>query len=439
MKGLIFTYLLTYGGAIVSLFRPWYGFLIYVSFGILKPESVWSWSVESGNYSRIVASGFLLGWALNGFGTWRFGKGSLVIVSMILYWLWFVISGATSTYPEIGLARVENLAKVFLPIVAAATLVESVAQIRQLVWTIVVSMSFLAYEFNLSYYAGRIIPWEWGHGGLDNNGIAINMVTGIGLAFYLGLHSERWWQKLIALVGAALMAHVVLFSNSRGGMLSLLVTMATCFVLTPKRPRDFLIFLVGIALVFRLAGEQVQKRFFTSFAEKGAVEGADEGGRRLEHWAGCWDSFQKHLMGIGPDHWPITGGPAYGLPTGQAAHSTWLQMAAELGIPGMILLAGIYGTCLVRLWPMTRERRPVYDPWLRYLARMVISGLIGFLASASFVTVDGIELPYYIALVGAATLSLASQPVLALYPTTNYWPAVTANRPSFLGRPVIRR
>ncbi len=40
MKGLIFTYVLTYGGALVSLFRPYYGFLVYVCFGLLKPEAL---------------------------------------------------------------------------------------------------------------------------------------------------------------------------------------------------------------------------------------------------------------------------------------------------------------------------------------------------------------------------------------------------------------
>ena len=40
MKGLIFTYLLTYGGAAVSLFRPFTGLLIYVCFAIIKPDAL---------------------------------------------------------------------------------------------------------------------------------------------------------------------------------------------------------------------------------------------------------------------------------------------------------------------------------------------------------------------------------------------------------------
>ena len=73
MKGLVFTYLLTYGGALVAIFKPFIGLLIYICFAILKPESVWPWAVPSGNYSRTVAIALVIGWAFQGFGRWNLG------------------------------------------------------------------------------------------------------------------------------------------------------------------------------------------------------------------------------------------------------------------------------------------------------------------------------------------------------------------------------
>jgi hypothetical protein len=72
MKGLLFTYALTYGGALIALVNPFFGLLVYVCFAIIRPEYLWYWSVESGgNYSRIVAGVFIVGWVIQAFLRWR--------------------------------------------------------------------------------------------------------------------------------------------------------------------------------------------------------------------------------------------------------------------------------------------------------------------------------------------------------------------------------
>src|SRR5262245_51866966 len=91
MKGLIFTYLLTYGGATASLFNPFVGLLVYVCFAIVKPESMWPWGVSEGNYSRIVAIALLVGWAFKGFGKWEFGKARPIVLALLGYLVWAFI------------------------------------------------------------------------------------------------------------------------------------------------------------------------------------------------------------------------------------------------------------------------------------------------------------------------------------------------------------
>src|SRR6476620_1338849 len=105
MKGLLFTYALTYGGAAASLYRPFYGLLIYVAFSILRPESLWHWSVPVGNYSRIVAIALLVGWALNGFGNWQLGRGKALLICFAGFWCWALLSTLTSAVmPDVGFA-----------------------------------------------------------------------------------------------------------------------------------------------------------------------------------------------------------------------------------------------------------------------------------------------------------------------------------------------
>jgi putative inorganic carbon (HCO3(-)) transporter len=404
LKALLFTYVLTAGGALGSFVNPFAGFLVYVAFGIIKPDSLWWWSVPPWNYSRAVAIGFLLGWMLHGCGSWRFGRGTLILVCLVGFWVIMVLSAINAPYPDLAWEPVEPMAKVILPIIAGATLIDSIQKLKQLIWVIVLCQGYLAYEFNLIYfYSHSFVPWEWTHGGLDNNGIAITMVTSVGMAFFLGMHAPKTWQRLLALTCAAMMAHVVLFSNSRGGMLSLIITGFFAFLLLPKRLSHLFIFGLAIVGVLATTGEGARERFMSSFISK--EEGGDEGGRRLEHWAGCVDTMIKKPLGVGPNHWPVTG-PLYGLPEGQAAHSTWLQTGAELGLPGLTCLLGFYVLTIRRLYTYLKDRTPVLDPWFHYTARMTISSLVGFLVAAQFVTIHGVELPYYITLVGIGTIKL---------------------------------
>jgi len=114
------------------------------------------------------------------------------------------------------------------------------------------------------------------------------------------------------------------------------------------------------------------------------------------------------LTGLGPNHWPLVS-HQHGFTRGKSAHSLWMQTAAELGVPGLASLAGFYLTTIVGLWPMRRQGRPVADPWLRDAARMVIAGLVGFMVAAQFVTLHGLELPYFAALIGAGALKIDSR------------------------------
>jgi O-antigen ligase len=111
------------------------------------------------------------------------------------------------------------------------------------------------------------------------------------------------------------------------------------------------------------------------------------------------------LFGIGPGNF-LPYSPFLGWATPKYAHTTWLTYGAEVGLPGLIFILLFYGVCMFRLVRYVWERAPVIDPWFYGAARMVFAGLVGFMVSAQFVAVAGIELPYYICLLGAAILKV---------------------------------
>ena len=312
--------------------------------------------------------------------------------------------------------QVEPLSKVLLPCLVGITLIDSLEKLKRVAWVMVVCQGYLAFEFNQQYYQGLINPNEWGFGGAgDNNYIALNMVIGTAMAFFMGLVTSVGWQRLSAIGMMALMAHVVLFSMSRGAMLALGVSGLVSFLIIPKRPVHYAAFLLSVLVVLRLAGPSVQEEFATIFADEEERDGSAKS--RIEHWNACLEAMLREpITGLGPAHFPLYA-HEFGFTRNKAAHTTWLLYGAEFGMPAMVFILLFYGLCMTQLWPLTREetaRR--IDPGYAGLARMVVASIAGFLVAAQFLPATGVELPFYVAMLGASTLKLTSIRLQAAMP-----------------------
>lgn len=416
--GLIFTLLMTYGGAIVSLFRPYYGFLIYVSFSILRPEFLWHWSVPAGNYSRIIAVAFLFGWAINGGGNLFLGRARQPAIAIALFMVWSILSAVVCMDRQVGLQFVENMAKIILPLLAGLTLIKTQRDVYLLASTLVISFGYLAYELNLSYFEGFNRLQQVGFGGMDNNSLTIGLVTGVGFSFFLGLSEPVVWRRYLYFGASALMTHAVFFSFSRGGMLGLCVVGVVTAFLIPKTGRNMSLMTLGFVVAMAMAGPEVVERF--SSITRTSVSGASEtevessAESRLLLWNICWQMTRESpVFGKGPDHFTLlvnrysVDGRTF--PRGKEAHGMWQQIAAELGVPGLFFLAAYFGLTMLYLWPYSRlDRSDSIGLTPGATARMVIAAMAGYTVSGSFVSLEGLEFPYYACLVGLGMLKVVS-------------------------------
>jgi O-antigen ligase len=286
--------------------------------------------------------------------------------------------------------------------VIAVSLIDSMEKVKQLAWVIAGAAGFLCLDFNLQYFAG-VNQANLGYGGLDNNCLAIALVTCLAPAVFLGLSAKPNWQKAIAFGCAALIGHAILLTFSRGGMLGLLVAGATAVIVMPKRPRYFAAVAIAAVVALSIAGPELRDRFWSSFA--GDVERDYSAQSRIDLWLDCLTIMRQNpLLGVGPDHFPLVA-ESFGWNAGKEAHSLWLQLGAELGVPGMLLLLLFYFSVFRRAWPLTKGTNASEEAfWVRNAACMVVVGLAGFALSAQFVSLEGLEVPFYIAALGVGTL-----------------------------------
>jgi putative inorganic carbon (HCO3(-)) transporter len=407
MKGLILTYLITFVGSIAALRYPLIGLHVYVGFAILRPQSIFSFAGDLSYISLIVGTAMLIGWAVNGFGSWKFGRGRPVVVSLMLFAGWFVISATQAINTEGAFLAVQTFAKTVLPVLVGVTLLKEEKDCRQMMWTIVLAQAYVCFELNLDYLFKGTNTANVGFGGMDNNFLGLSLVTTIGPAVALAIGGHNWRQRLIAATAAALILHATLLTFSRGAMVGLLAVGVTAVVMMPKRPKYMAAVLLTVLLAVRLTGPELLARYRTTFVSEEVRDGSAES--RIDLWRDCIKVIQEYpVFGVGPWNWSVVASK-YGWSEGKSAHSVWMETAAETGLPGVLFLMLFFAIAGKRLWRVARARPTETNLDQINLANGIVLSLAGFVVSGQFVSAANLELAYYVTMVGVGLLTVTTR------------------------------
>jgi putative inorganic carbon (hco3(-)) transporter len=437
MKGLILTYIIAVGSSIWALRYPVIGLLTYVGFAVLRPQAIFGFAGDIRNVSQWVGIALIAGWVINGFGTWKFGRARGVVIVMFLFVGWFILSGIQALNPDRSYESLVNLSRFMLPVLIGITLLDDTKNRHRMFWTIVMAQGYVGFEMNLMYLKGYNVAAD-GFGGMDNNCFAASLVATIGPAVCLVIASKTWWERALAGSAAALILHTLLLTFSRGGMVGLLAVGVVALVMMPKRPKYMAVVVLTMLLAVRLTGPQLMARYASTFAETEERDGSAES--RLDLWRDCLKVVADYpILGVGPANWRVIAS-SYGWPEGKSAHSVWMETAAEMGIPGSLLLFSFFGIAAIRLWPIARLRQTDENRLDIAIAAGTVLSAVGFIVSGQFVSVSGLELPYYVVMVGAGLLkhgvpvAKATEPAPAARRAPNLHPAVAElmrqNRPA---------
>ena len=319
---------------------------------------------------------------------------------LLLAWVVFSIPGAL--WPG-GAATL--LMTIFLKLVLLYLLVAGgVRGVRD-----VERLSFI-YYVGVVVYAGVVLTrYRTGGeadrlGGLiyyDANDFAALTVTALPLGLYFLTGRQPWWRRLWAIGGSAALAIAFVWAGSRGGFLALLaagIYILFRFSAVPAPRRWLAAGVLALLFVVTASGTFWERmRSITTPEDDYNVTG--ETGR-LQVWKrGIGYMLKYPLFGVGADNFstaegkfsPLADQAARGHGAKwSAAHNTYVQVGAELGVPGLMVFLAMIGTTLAAL----RRARPVA------LAQALTAALVGFLAGAMFLSFAYKEMLY--ALLGLA-------------------------------------
>lgn len=167
------------------------------------------------------------------------------------------------------------------------------------------------------------------------------------LALWRAATASTGMRRHVALAASAVIAVAIASTLSRGAAIGLLVA-AVWLVATRRVPLGSvrtLAVLLGVALV--VAGAWGTGVLGSTAPTRAAVEAANSASR-LHYWHIAVAEFRfAPVLGVGPGDYE-TYFPAFGPPYDflrgiQTTHSTFLNILAELGVPGILLFLGFIG------------------------------------------------------------------------------------------------
>ena len=177
----------------------------------------------------------------------------------------------------------------------------------------------------------------------------------------------------------------VLASSSRGGQLAAVVVVAVLVAQSRLRFRAVALAAVVLTIGWQILPPEQKERFAVMGSEDDAT-----GQARLTHWEAALETVQdRPLFGVGYENWLTyyrTTNPIYV----QEIHNTFLEVPAELGIPGALMFFALVAGSFVTNARTRRRTRTIRGHWGRILngmARGLDVAMVGLLVASVFMSV----------------------------------------------------
>lgn len=227
--------------------------------------------------------------------------------------------------------------------------------------SVTIAMAYIGYEATINergHFSGGRLEGIGAAGVTSSNQLASLLLTGLPLTTALLLFQKRLWTKVVIVACAALTFNVVLFCNSRGAFLGLLLGGAVflCLARGPARKTARRVSVLAVLGVFLLLNDpEITDRFMTTFA--GSEERDTSAQSRIVFWSAALRMVRDYPLGTGGNGFSegygyrYLGGSAE-LGT-RAVHNGYVTEIASWGIQGFVLFMMFLGS----VWRMILKGR----------------------------------------------------------------------------------
>src|SRR6266487_3818193 len=249
------------------------------------------------------------------------------------------------------------------------------------------------------------------------------IATAMPLGLYFVLAQRRPLLRVLAVAGLVVLAVGLIRSGSRGGFLAFLGV--TAFVLlgfttVPARAR-----LAGLVAILAVAAASASDQYWTQMQTivhpNQDYNTTSEAGRVKIWTRGLGYMAGRPVLGVGISNFQVAEGTISPLARLQergigvrwgAAHNVFIQVGAELGVPGLILFVAWIASAFLALRRLARQSRKGSDSATDAprLAQSLMAALVGFVVGGCFLSLAYSDMLYTLAAL-AVGLQKVSRPL----------------------------
>ena len=244
---------------------------------------------------------------------------------------------------------------------------------------------------------------QWRLGSLyyyDANEFATLAVMCMPIAVYFVIQRKSLWQRIAGAAALLLLLRVFVWAGSRGGFLALIAVGAFLLIRYRSIPIRWRVLTTALlALAFAATASDTYWEKMRTITQPGSDYNVTDEGGRLQIWKrGIGYMLRNPLFGVGAGNFPTAEGTisvvARTAPIGKGvkwyeAHNSFVQVGAELGVPGLLLFVAMLASAFRMLAVVRRTvQRSTRDrsPPPAALAETLQASLVGYVVGGFFLS-----------------------------------------------------
>lgn len=317
------------------------------------------------------------------------------------FFIWGALGYMTTQHPDVVADRLIALGKLWLVALVAANALRTRGQIRfYMVFFLGCFALFPLRGALVNYFVAGYTTFGralWNYIYSNPNDLAALAMLQLSMAAALFMTEPKGWIKRAAMLGMFLLPLLILLTQSRSAFLATAVVTVAAVLSHRRRGRAMLVAGAAALLLVAVSPGGVWKRVkgltnVTSVeTQESAVDEEGSAFQRFQILKVARRMIADHpINGVGLGAYPlehqayVRGGGFHQTARGKRdTHNTYLNVAAETGLPGLALFLAALGSALI---PAERARRLAKHrlPWAATQLYYLELGLVAFLLGGIF-------------------------------------------------------